>query len=56
MEWRKRRLGRKETKMDAADLHTLGDPPRREQFPEPIAGDSEVIVHPVCDTRAHYAP
>ncbi len=31
--------------MDAAVLHTLGEPPRYEQFPEPIAGDGEVIVH-----------
>lgn len=31
--------------MDAAVLHTLGKPPRYEQFPEPIAGDGEVIVH-----------
>jgi NADPH:quinone reductase-like Zn-dependent oxidoreductase len=31
--------------MDAAVLHTLGRPPRYEQFPEPIAGDGEVIVH-----------
>ena len=30
--------------MDAAVLHTLGKPPRCEQFPEPIAGDGEVIV------------
>jgi len=31
--------------MDAAVLHTLGKPPRYEQFPEPIAGEGEVIVH-----------
>jgi len=31
--------------MDAAVLHTLGKPPRCEQFPEPIAGDGEAIVH-----------
>jgi NADPH2:quinone reductase len=31
--------------MDAAVLHALGKPPRCEQFPEPIAGDAEVIVH-----------
>jgi NADPH:quinone reductase-like Zn-dependent oxidoreductase len=31
--------------MDAAVLHTLGTPPRCEQFPEPIAGDGEAIVH-----------
>ena len=31
--------------MDAAVLHTLGKPPRFEQFPEPIAGDGEAIVH-----------
>src|SRR5271169_6529935 len=35
---------RKEITMDAAVLHTLGKPPRCEQFPEPIAGDGEVIV------------
>jgi hypothetical protein len=31
--------------MDAAVLHALGKPPRSELFPEPIAGDDEVIVH-----------
>jgi NADPH:quinone reductase-like Zn-dependent oxidoreductase len=31
--------------MDAAVLHALGKPPRCEQFPEPIAGAAEVIVH-----------
>ncbi len=31
--------------MHAAVLHTLGKPPRCEPFPEPIAGDGEVIVH-----------
>jgi NADPH:quinone reductase-like Zn-dependent oxidoreductase len=31
--------------MDAAVLHALGKPPRCEHFPEPIAGDDEVIVH-----------
>ena len=31
--------------MDAAVLHTPGKPPRCEQFPEPAAGDGEVIVH-----------
>ena len=31
--------------MDAAVLHTLGKPPRCEQFPEPVAGHKEVIVH-----------
>jgi NADPH:quinone reductase-like Zn-dependent oxidoreductase len=31
--------------MDAAVLHTLGKPPRFEQFPEPIAGEGEAIVH-----------
>src|SRR5580704_14666877 len=35
---------RKETTMDAAVLRTLGKPPRCEPFPEPIAGDGEVIV------------
>jgi NADPH:quinone reductase-like Zn-dependent oxidoreductase len=31
--------------MDAAVLHTLGKPPQCEQFPEPVAGEGEVIVH-----------
>ncbi len=31
--------------MHAAVLHALGTCPRYEQFPEPTAGDSEVIVH-----------
>jgi NADPH2:quinone reductase len=31
--------------MKAAVLHTLGQRPRYEEFPEPVAGDSEVIVH-----------
>ena len=31
--------------MHAAVLHTLGKPPRYEQFPEPVPGDGEVIVH-----------
>ena len=31
--------------MNAAVLHTLGTPPRCEQFPDPVAGDGEVIVH-----------
>lgn len=31
--------------MDAAVLHTLGQPPRCEPFPEPVAGDEEVLVH-----------
>ena len=31
--------------MDAAVLHALGKSPRYEQFPEPIAGAAEVIVH-----------
>ena len=35
----------REKHMDAAVLHALGEPPRCEQFPEPIAGDDEVIVH-----------
>jgi NADPH2:quinone reductase len=30
--------------MDAAVLHTLGKPPRCEQFAEPVAGPNEVIV------------
>jgi NADPH:quinone reductase-like Zn-dependent oxidoreductase len=31
--------------MNAAVVHRLGESPRYEQFPEPVAGDSEVIVH-----------
>ena len=31
--------------MNAAVLRTLGKPPRCEFFPEPVAGDGEVIVH-----------
>jgi len=31
--------------MRAAVLHTLGKPPRCEEFPEPVAGEGEVIVH-----------
>ena len=31
--------------MDAAVLHTLGKPPRFEEFPEPIPGEGEMIVH-----------
>jgi len=31
--------------MKAAVLHTLGTSPRYEEFPEPVAGDGEVIVH-----------
>ena len=31
--------------MYAAVLHTLGKPPRYDQFPEPSAGEGEVIVH-----------
>lgn len=31
--------------MNAAVLHTLGQPPRFEQFPDTVAGDEEVIVH-----------
>jgi NADPH2:quinone reductase len=31
--------------MHAAVLHSLGKAPRYEQFPEPVAGDGEVIVH-----------
>lgn len=31
--------------MNAAVLHALGTPPRYEPFPEPNAGDAEVIVH-----------
>jgi NADPH:quinone reductase-like Zn-dependent oxidoreductase len=30
--------------MNAAVVHKLGDPPRCEEFPEPIAGDGEVVV------------
>jgi NADPH:quinone reductase-like Zn-dependent oxidoreductase len=31
--------------MHAAVLYTLGKAPRYEEFPEPVAGDGEVIVH-----------
>jgi NADPH:quinone reductase-like Zn-dependent oxidoreductase len=31
--------------MHAAVLHSLGEAPRYEEFPEPVAGDGEVIVH-----------
>lgn len=31
--------------MNAAVLRKLGEPPRWEQFPEPVAGEGEVIVH-----------
>ena len=31
--------------MHAAVLHSLGQAPRYEQFPEPVAGDGEVLVH-----------
>jgi NADPH:quinone reductase-like Zn-dependent oxidoreductase len=31
--------------MHAAVLHTLGKAPQYEEFPEPVAGDGEVIVH-----------
>lgn len=31
--------------MDAAVLHNTGTRPRCEQFPEPVAGDGEVIIH-----------
>jgi NADPH:quinone reductase-like Zn-dependent oxidoreductase len=31
--------------MYAAVLHTLGKPPLYDQFPEPSAGEGEVIVH-----------
>lgn len=31
--------------MNAAVLHTLGKPPRFEQFPDPTAGDGEVVVY-----------
>jgi NADPH2:quinone reductase len=31
--------------MQAAVLHSLGKAPQYEQFPEPVAGDGEVIVH-----------
>jgi len=31
--------------MKAAVLHTLGKPPGCEDFPEPVAGDGEVLVH-----------
>lgn len=31
--------------MNAAVLHTLGQPPRFEQFPDPTPGAGEAIVH-----------
>lgn len=31
--------------MNAAVVHQLGKPPRCQQFPEPVAGDNEVIVN-----------
>lgn len=31
--------------MNAAVVHKLGNPPRCEQFPEPVAGENEVVVH-----------
>ena len=31
--------------MNAAVLHTLGKPPRFEQFPEPVPAEGEVLVH-----------
>lgn len=31
--------------MHAAVLHKFGKPPQYEEFPEPVAGDDEVIVH-----------
>ena len=31
--------------MKAAVLHTLGNPPRYEDFPDPQPGQNEVIVH-----------
>ena len=31
--------------MNAAVVHKVGEPPRCEQFPEPVAGEKEVIVH-----------
>ena len=31
--------------MNAAVLHTINQPPRFEQFPEPVAAENEVIVH-----------
>ena len=30
--------------MNAAVLHTLGQPPRCEQFPDPVPGDGEVLI------------
>lgn len=38
-------MGAQGTTMDAAVLHALGEPPRCEQFPDPVAGQNEVIVH-----------
>jgi len=31
--------------MNAAVVHKLGEPPRCEEFPEPVAGENEAIVH-----------
>jgi NADPH:quinone reductase-like Zn-dependent oxidoreductase len=31
--------------MKAAVVHKLGEPPRCDEFPEPVAGDDEVVVH-----------
>jgi NADPH2:quinone reductase len=31
--------------MHSAVLHTLGKAPKHEEFPEPVAGDGEVLVH-----------
>jgi hypothetical protein len=31
--------------MNAAVVHKLGDPPRCDEFPEPVAGDDKVVVH-----------
>src|SRR5690242_9003211 len=35
---------RREIRMNAAVVHKLGEPPRCESFPEPVAGDNEVLV------------
>ena len=45
--------------MDAAVVHTFGQPPRCEEFPEPAAGEGEAIVqvraaglHPIVKALA----
>jgi len=42
--------------MDAAVLHPVGKPPRCEQFPEPVAGHKEVIVHVHVEQQQMHPP